>query len=314
MDRRSFIRTTALGATAALFARSPLLSASTNTGPELAITIDDPRVSDAPGMPAEELNSRILQHLADAKLRAALFVCGMRIDNEAGRKLLSAWNDAGHLLGNHSYSHKYFHSKKVSLEDFQADAARGEQLIGTYQRFRKLFRFPFFKEGDTLEKRDGMRAWLAKRGYQQGRATIDASDWAVDARLGKRIQGSPQADLKPYRDFYLQHIWERAQYYDGLARRVLGHSPRHTLLIHHLALNAHFLGDLLAMFRQRGWRLVNADYAYRDPIYNRETNILPAGESLIWALAKETGRFDSELRYPGEDSEYEDPQMDALKL
>jgi len=31
-------------------------------------------------------------------------------------------------------------------------------------------------------------------------------------------------------------------------------------------------------------------------------------------LAKETGGFDKELRYPGEDDVYENPKMDALKL
>lgn len=36
--------------------------------------------------------------------------------------------------------------------------------------------------------------------------------------------------------------------------------------------------------------------------------------SLVWALAKETGKFDGLLRYPGEDDEYEKPIMDALGL
>jgi len=78
--------------------------------------------------------------------------------------------------------------------------------------------------------------------------------------------------------------------------------------------NALFVDDLIAMFATRGWRPVDAEYAYRDPLYDRQPKILPAGESLIWALAKETGRFESELRYPGEDDVYENPKMDALKL
>jgi hypothetical protein len=49
---------------------------------------------------------------------------------------------------------------------------------------------------------------------------------------------------------------------------------------------------------------------------------VPDGESLVWALAKETTRettretqrFEALLRYPGEDSQYEDPRMDALGL
>jgi hypothetical protein len=63
-----------------------------------------------------------------------------------------------------------------------------------------------------------------------------------------------------------------------------------------------------------GLQPVDAEYAYRDPVYEEQPKCLPAGESLIWALAKETGRFESQLRYPGEDGVYENPKMDALRL
>ena len=44
------------------------------------------------------------------------------------------------------------------------------------------------------------------------------------------------------------------------------------------------------------------------------TKTLPAGESLVWALATETGHFKDRLRYPGEDDVYEEPKMKALGL
>lgn len=68
------------------------------------------------------------------------------------------------------------------------------------------------------------------------------------------------------------------------------------------------------MFVSKGWRPVDAEYAYADPIYERQPQCLPAGESLLWGLAQETGRFAAQLRYPGEDDLYENPRMDALKL
>jgi len=165
-----------------------------------------------------------------------------------------------------------------------------------------------------VEKRDGMRAFLREHGYRVGRATIDASDWAIDTRLKKRAEAKPHADLAAYRDFFLQHIWERAQFYDSLAQRVLARPVRHTVLLHHNALNALFLGDLMTMFRKKGWKPVDAQYAYKDEVYDRQPKILPAGEGLIWALAKESGRFEGVLRYPGEDDVYENPRMDALNL
>jgi hypothetical protein len=115
--------------------------------------------------------------------------------------------------------------------------------------FVPFFRYPYFKEGNTVEKRDGLRAFLQQHGYRIGRATIDASDWAIDARLRGRVKQNPEAELNSYRDdFYLQHIWERAQYYHALSLQVLGKPVRHTVLLHHHALNALYLDDLIAVF------------------------------------------------------------------
>jgi peptidoglycan/xylan/chitin deacetylase (PgdA/CDA1 family) len=285
---------------------------TSQTRPEIAFTFDDPKTQDGANLRWQDVNERVVHALSKHKIKSVLFVCGMRVDSDAGHELIGAWDRQGHLIGNHSYSHLNF--DKVTLPEFEADTLKNEPLIVSYRHFTRLFRHPYFKEGDTAEKRDGMRYFLQEHGYRLGRATIDASDWAISARLERRVKENPTADLAGYRDFFLQHIWERAQLYHSLAQRVLTRPVRHTLLLHHNALNALFVDDLIAMFVARGWRPVDAEYAYRDPVYERQPKSLPAGESLIWALAKETGNFESELRYPGEDDVYENPKMDALKL
>jgi len=280
--------------------------------PEIAFTFDDPRTEGGGGLQWPELNARILSAFTHHNLKAALFVCGMRVDSDAGHQLISSWDSAGHLIGYHSYSH--LNLNEVSAAEFEADALKGESLVSGCQHAKRLFRYPYFKEGDTAQKRDAIRNFLHERGYRIGRATIDASDWAVNARLEKRIADRRGANLDAYRDFFLQHIWERAQFYDSLAWRTLMRPVRHTVLLHHNALNALYVGDLIALFTAKGWRPVDAEYAFQDPIYDRQPKTVPAGESLIWALAKETGRFDKELRYPGEDDLYENPKMDAAGL
>ena len=312
MDRRRFIASVgALAATASLGEKN-LFAKSAK--PQIAITMDDPQVKPAYGLSAVELNRRILDALDKHKIKADLFVCGMRVDSPEGKQLLGTWNDAGHTLGNHSYSHMFLPSSKVTLAAYCDDIAKGEAVVSGYPQFKKRFRYPFFKEGDTLEKRDGVRKFLADRGYIHGRATIDASDWAIDDRLTKRVAQDPKADLSKYRQFYLDHLWERAQFYDDLAIKALGRRPAHTILLHHRLLNALFLGDVLDMFQKRGWEPISAEKAYEERIYQRQPNILPAGESLVWALAKETGKFEWVLRYPGEDDTYENPKMDSLVL
>jgi peptidoglycan/xylan/chitin deacetylase (PgdA/CDA1 family) len=311
MNRRTFLTVVSIGAARLLSDHPSTAMAS----PSISITMDDPRVDETPLFAPEERNRRILEALrAHANLKTALFVCGRRVDHEAGRALLRAWDNESHIIANHSYSHSYYHSANIDIETFSKDILQGEAVIKDFAHFRKMFRFPFLKEGNTVEKRDRIRTFLKERGYRTGHVTIDASDWYIDQRLRERLEKDPKADIAPYRNYYLSHLEERATFYRDLAVKALNRDVKHTILLHHNLLNALCLGDVLSLFRQKGWNLISAGEAFQDPVFSAAPNIVPAGESIIWALAKETGKFDALLRYPGEDGEYEKERMDRLGL
>jgi peptidoglycan/xylan/chitin deacetylase (PgdA/CDA1 family) len=309
MNRRTFLRGAATAA--AVFGGYGLIRGGVPR-PEVAITMDDFNLADTPPLTAVARNTRILDALDAHRVRAAGFVTGQFLDSDAKMALVAEWSKRGHMIGNHTFSHWEY--PNADFGAFCDDTLRCEALLSKLPTYTKMFRFPYLKEGTTAEQRDRMRLFLRDHGYRNGHVTIDASDWYVDSRLRKRLQARPDANQMPYRDFYLEHIWERAQYYDGLARKVLGRTIRHTLLIHHNLLNGLFLGDLLGMFERKGWRVVDARYAFEDPVFRAEPKVAPAGESLVWALAKETGRFEKSLRYPGEDGAYEKLRMNALGL
>jgi peptidoglycan/xylan/chitin deacetylase (PgdA/CDA1 family) len=315
MNRREFAIGIGIGSIALGLGRSKMAGTPSAAKPEIAITMDDFAWNKSVKLSPEERNRAILSALkSHGNLKAALFVAGKNADNVTGQTLLREWDTAGHMIANHSYSHKYLNSSKTTAEDFTADILKGEEVIKGFPRFQKSFRFPYLKEGETATKRDAVRTFLKQHAYRTGHVTIDASDWAVDDRLTARLTKEPMADVKPYRDFYLNHMWERALYYDDLSRKALGRSVKHTILMHYNLLNALFLGDLLDMFKGKGWKLIDAEEAFRDPVFSAKPKNVPAGESIIWALAKETGKFDKLLRYPGEDSEYEKDKMDQLGL
>ncbi len=257
----------------------------------------------------EKILGALRQH---GQLKAALFAVGQNVDNDQGRAILDAWNRDGHMLGNHTWSHKNYNSVETAW--FEQDILRDEAFLKTWPNYRKIFRFPMLKEGKTAEKRDAVRHFLAEHGYRTGHVTIDASDWYYDQRLRQRLTAEPRFDVSRYREPYLSHLWDRANYYDGLSRKVLGRSIPHTILVHYNLINALFLDDALTMFRKRGWNPISAEQAYKDPVYTRQPQTAPAGESLLWALAKETGKYDAILRYPGEDDVYEKPVLDRLGL
>lgn len=278
----------------------------------VAITMDDPNSYPTPLLTAEQRDQHIRDTLEKNHLKIVLFVCGMRVDSPAGKALLQHWNDEKHILGNHTYSHQSIDN--MGVDKFEADTLKNENLISSYPQFRKIFRFPFLKEGDTAKTRDNFRNFLEKNNYVNGGVSIDASDWYISQRLEEKLAKDPHADLTPYKKYYLDHIWNRAQYYDGLAQELLHRSPDHTLLIHHNLLNALFLDDLIQMFKQKGWHVINAEKVFQDPIYKMQPQAIPAGESIIWSLAKASGRYSSKLRYPGEDEVYEKEPMDKLGL
>lgn len=282
--------------------------------PQLSITIDDPSTEATGNLTWMQRDDAILEAIEKNGLNAALFVCGKRVDNSEGMVLLSKWNDKGHMICNHSYSHGYFHSKKLSLEAFESDFMKGDSIINSFSGYTKLFRFPYLKEGDTPEKRDGFRDFMSKHGYRNGYVTIDASDWYIDKRLVDTLKSTPDIDITPFKEYYISHIYNRAMFYDSLAVALTGRHIKHNLLLHHNFINASFLGELLIHFKKYGWELINASDAFKDEIYNSQPQILPAGESLVWALAKESGKYESMLRYPGEDSQYEEiPLNNFLK-
>ena len=309
MNRRELI-----AAAAAL----PLLGAAKSQSvigdrpPGIAISIDDFDLEDDPTQTGWQRDRAIRATLAKHGIKAAGFPVGDNIVGaKDGRRVLAAWSAAGHILGNHTYTHPYFTGADPAKE--MADILRCEPVVRPYRTFRKLFRFPYLAEGKTAEGRDALRALLTRHGYRTAPVTIDTSDWYINGRLVDRLKRGRGNPVTDYRTYYLAHVMDRALYYDGLAKALFGHSIDHVILLHHKLTTALFLDDVLTMLRMRGWRLVDAGAALAQPELRLIPNALPAGQSLLWALAKERG-VGGELRFPAEDGRYEKAAMDALEL
>ena len=312
MDRRTFSKIFALSALPLVTSRFGL-STKART-PQISITMDDFNWHNTVHQSAPERNKAILEALKTHSLKAALFVIGRNIESEEGKALLRPWDNAGHLIGNHTYSHQSLNDTELTVQQYTNDILRAEKILSQFKHFQKYFRFPLLREGDTAAKRDGIRTFLAQAGYRVGHVTIDTDDWIVDARLSDRLRKQPTADVKPYRDFYLTHMWDRAQYYDSLSNQVLGRSVKHTILVHFNLVNGLFLNDLIGMFKSKGWQLIDSADAFTDPVFSAKPNVLPAGQSIIWGLAKADPQVSKTLSYPAETSDTVLSQMKNLGL
>ena len=272
----------------------------------LALTFDD---GFNPGAQPEaaQWNAHMLAALRDHGIEAALFPSLARMGGADGLELVRAWAQAGHLIGNHTASHRSLADPKVSLDWFIADVRAADAAVRDLAGFAPMLRFPYLKEGNTQARRDGMRDWMARNQYRSAPVSIDASDWYYNIVYAAHLKAGDGDRAARVKLAYIRHLLDRADYYDGLARNVLGRSPAHVMLLHTNQINAAALPDVIAALRADGWTIASARRAFQDPLYAQAPDTLPAGESIVWAHAK--ARNLPGLRYPAEDAVYEEPSL-----
>lgn len=292
--------------TRALLLCTPLAMAQT-----ISLTFDDGLNPEAQPH-AKVWNQQILSSLKAADIAAMVFPSLIRTGSGQGLELIMDWSRAGHAVGNHTATHRSLASAEMTLADFSQDVQKADAALHHLPTWTAMLRFPYLKEGDTLEKRDGMRAWMQANGYRPAPVSIDASDWYYNQIYTAHVQAGAHDKAEQVKAAYIAHLLDRAGYYDGLAQQVLGRSPAHVLLLHTNAINAASLPAVIAAFQAKGWVFVPPKDAFDDALYAAQPETLPAGESIVWALAKASGA--AGLRYPAEDSVYEEPKLRAAAL
>ena len=256
---------------------------------ELAITFDDsPRIAkgyfDGPTRA-----KKLIQNLKDHQVeQVAFFSVSKKIDTE-GEKRLQAYSDAGHIIANHTHSHPDFN--KLTLEQYLDDFSQADLYLSQYNSFRKFFRFPYLREGDTLEKRDGMRTALKTKGYINAYITLNNYDWYMESLFQNAIKQGIEIDFERMSRFYVDVLMESIGYYDQMAITHLGRSPKHVLLLHEMDISALFIGDLIDELRNEGWKIITPKQAYKDVISNYQTEKLyKFNPGRIGEIAKDNGQ------------------------
>jgi peptidoglycan-N-acetylglucosamine deacetylase len=278
----------------------------------VCFTFDDGNPKNILDYKYEQWNQMILDCLKEYKLQGIFYVCGKNVNNTEGRNILESWDKAGHIIANHTYSHLNYNNEENTYDKYINDILLCDSLIRGYKNYHRYFRAPFLKYGETKEKRDSLNEFLKKINYQNGYVTIDASDWFYNSRLISFMSKNPGKSIEQYKKAYIEHLLDRAKFYDELAFKLLGRKIKHSILLHHNLTSALFLKDLIKAFENEGWQAINASDALSDSIYQKIPDLVPAGESIIWGLAKETKKYDDILRYPGEDSRYEEDKMNKI--
>ncbi|KTC86620.1 polysaccharide deacetylase [Legionella brunensis] len=246
---------------------------------EIAITIDDlPFVGSCNNNPAKlkRENDRfmqILQTLISKNVPATGFVIAGSI--EKGQwELLEQFRQAGFKLGNHTYSHKSLNS--VTAEKYIDDVDRADKVLTPLFPEHKYFRYPYLAESSG-EKKQAVYDYLAAHNYTVAPVTIDSKDFVFNQQLFAIPYRLRDKNLNQLKKRYLAFIWSQTLKAESRAAKANPNKPvKHILLIHANLLNSHFLGDIIDLYQQNGYRIISLEEALTAPAEAINT---PAGEN-----------------------------------
>ena len=279
---------------------------------ELAITFDDSPRSAEGYFDGPTRAKKLITNLKDHDIKqVAFFSVSKQLDKE-GKQRLNAYSDAGHIIANHTFSHPNIND--MSLIDYKQDFLLANSHLNSYKNFRKWFRFPYLREGDSIEKRDGMRVFLKEKGYINAYITLNNYDWYIESLFQKAVKNGVKIDFDALKYFYIDVMMESIEYYDQMAETHLGYSPKHVLLLHEMDVSALFIGDLSEELRNKGWEIIAPQQAYNDPISKYKTdNIFKYNPGRIGEIAKDKGQ-ESGLWHKTLDEKYLKKRFDTEVL
>ena len=269
---------------------------------QIAFTFDDAPTGDSAVMSGQQRTTKLIKAIQSAAIPDALFFVKANAIDAAGDKRLKQYIAAGLHLANHTYQHNS--ANKIPVNQFLLDAYQAHLALKSYNNVLPYFRFPYLHYGkDTADIR-ALQAGLAELGYSNGYVTVDNFDWSMNALLNTAKAQGKIIDYEKLGQLYVAIIWEAITFYDAIAVKALGRSPKHVLLLHENDTSALFVAQLAQHIRQQGWEIITPQQAYSDPIAQvlPETTFHKQGR--IAAIAKVKGVDEKALRHPAENQAY----------
>jgi peptidoglycan/xylan/chitin deacetylase (PgdA/CDA1 family) len=205
-----------------------------------------------------------------------------------GEERIAAYVAAGHVIADHSFTHR--HLSELSVADYMADVDQAEAWLKGREGRRPWFRYPFLDEGqEDKAKVAGVRAALKVRGLRNGYATVDGSDWNIESLTADAVKAGKTIDMNALRDLYVETMVGAADFADKVARKTWHRQPAQVIVLHETDVAALYVADLVRALRRDGWTIVTADEAYADPISKLAPNVPSANGTLLELAAWEKG-------------------------
>jgi peptidoglycan/xylan/chitin deacetylase (PgdA/CDA1 family) len=255
---------------------------------QMAITFDDlPAHGDKPANVTRlQIVDSILSTIRREKLPPVYgFINAVRVKEDPSfDSVLTAWRYDGQPLGNHTYTHLDLNS--ATPEQFEEDILKNEPLLEKHMAGHdwRWLRYPYLNEGDTVEKRRAVRAWLTAHHYKIAEVSMDFGDYLWNSPYARCVAKGDTAAIQKLHDSYLDIADRSLTLYRDMSKTLYGRDIPYILLLHIGAFDARMFPDLLALYRSRGITFVSLPQAIRDPVYALDPDVARKGGGTIQYL------------------------------
>jgi peptidoglycan/xylan/chitin deacetylase (PgdA/CDA1 family) len=244
---------------------------------QIAFTWDDLPAHSAlpPGETRVEIGRKLIAAMKEAHLPPVYgFVNGILTEEEPlSTPMLKEWHDAGLPLGNHTWSHMSLNQH--SLAEWEADTLKNEALLKSYMGSENWhwLRYPNLAEGDTPEKREGARKFLAEHGYKIAAVTMSFGDYLYNGPYARCVAKKDAASIAQLEASYLAAADAAIDYSRAMSKTLYGRDIPYVLLMHVGALDARMLPRLLKLYRDKGITFIRLQDAEKDPFYKNDVDL-----------------------------------------
>lgn len=244
---------------------------------KLAITVDDiPNHGTLPkGITRLEIAKKYVEILKKHKVPGvyAFVNKGRADDTEESEKAIKVWQEAGYILGNHTWDHPSLNKNPADL--FIKAIDRNDEYLKTVSGKDdwKYFRYPYLHEGDTLEKRNAVRKHLKEKGYTIAQVTVDFNDWAWNNPYARCLDKNDKKSIEWLKESYLKNATANMLHSDEVTKKVFGKPIAHILLMHVGALDIQVLDQMLTDYEKHGVEFISLAEAVKDPVYAMDPGV-----------------------------------------
>ncbi len=250
--------------------------AGVSTAQKLAITFDDlPSNGELPpGVTQAQTTAKVLEILKKRHVPPVYgFINAKKLEgNPDGAEALRLWA-AAEPVGNHTYSHMDLEQNPP--EAFEREIEENEpalELLDTKDNWHWL-RYPYLHEGETVEKRRAIRAYLKAHGYRIAQVTLDWEDYLWNFAYERCVAKRDTKSMEWLRSSYLSTASAFLDLGREQAKLIYGHEIDYVLLMHLGAYSSTILPDALDLLKKKGFKLVTLEEAEKDAAYESDPDV-----------------------------------------